>query len=139
MGKFKKKANVSQEIPTSALPDIIFILLFFFMVTTKVRKSDPDVKVMLPGVSQVQELDASKEVIDVYIGYPKDASYGTEPVIQVGKKFIRPKEIRQVIAQTLDGMPEVERSVNKILVNVRIHEDVSMGCLLYTSPSPRDA
>ncbi len=34
MSKFKKKANTSQDIPTSALPDIVFMLLFFFMVTT---------------------------------------------------------------------------------------------------------
>ena len=34
MAKFGKKSNTSQDIPTAALPDIIFMLLFFFMVTT---------------------------------------------------------------------------------------------------------
>ena len=44
MATFKKKTNTSQEIPTSALPDIIFILLFFFMVATTVRPNEVKVK-----------------------------------------------------------------------------------------------
>ena len=40
MAKFGKKSNTSQDIPTAALPDIIFMLLFFFMVTTVMRETD---------------------------------------------------------------------------------------------------
>lgn len=131
MAKFKKKSNVSQEIPTSALPDIIFILLFFFMVTTKMRKTDPKVEIMLPEVTQLQELDETKEALDVYIGYPKDAStFGSEPVIQVNEKFIQPKEIHQVLAQTLAKMPITRRSKNNIIVNIRVHEDIAMGLVI---------
>ena len=44
MAKFRKKSNTSQDIPTAALPDIIFMLLFFFMVTTVLRETDILVK-----------------------------------------------------------------------------------------------
>ena len=47
MAKFKKKTSTSQEIPTSALPDIIFMLLFFFMVTTVMREQEIMVKQIL--------------------------------------------------------------------------------------------
>ena len=39
MAKFGKKSKTSQDIPTAALPDIIFMLLFFFMVTTVMRET----------------------------------------------------------------------------------------------------
>ena len=48
MAKFGKKSNTSQDIPTAALPDIIFMLLFFFMVTTVLRETDILVKQKLP-------------------------------------------------------------------------------------------
>ena len=48
MSKFKKKAEASQEIPTSSLPDIIFMLLFFFMVTTVLREQEIKVEQHIP-------------------------------------------------------------------------------------------
>lgn len=131
MAKFKKKSNVTQEIPTSALPDIIFILLFFFMVTTKMRKTDPKVEVKIPQITQLQDLDETKEALDVYIGFPKDSeTFGTEEVIQVNEKFIQPKDIHQVIAQTLAKMPIQRQSKNNIVVNIRVHEEANMGIVI---------
>lgn len=128
MGKFKKKPAKKPEIPTSALPDIIFILLFFFMVTTKMRKADPKVDIQLPDVTQIQDLDETKEALDIYIGKPKDRSrFGDEPIIQVKEKFIAPNEIHQIIAETLAGMPVTRRSKNNIVVHIRVDEETTMG------------
>lgn len=131
MGKFKKKAPLKPEIPTSALPDIIFILLFFFMVTTKMRKADPKVNIQLSDVTQLQDLDETKESLDLYIGVPKDTDrYGEEPVIQVNERFIEPEEIHQVIAETLAEMPITRRSKNNIVVNIRVNEETAMGIVI---------
>ncbi len=54
MSKFKKKTGTSQDIPTSALPDIIFMLLFFFMVTTVLRETDLLVEQKIPAATQLQ-------------------------------------------------------------------------------------
>ncbi|MBS1542006.1 MAG: biopolymer transporter ExbD, partial [Bacteroidetes bacterium] len=48
MSKFKKKANVKQDIPTSSMPDVVFMLLFFFMVTTELRETAIDVQQRIP-------------------------------------------------------------------------------------------
>ncbi len=48
MSKFKKKAEVKQEIPTSSMPDVVFMLLFFFMVTTEMRETTIHVKQVIP-------------------------------------------------------------------------------------------
>ena len=54
MSKFKKKATVKQDIPTSSMPDVVFMLLFFFMVTTELRKTNIDVIQRIPEVSQLR-------------------------------------------------------------------------------------
>ena len=56
MAKFGKKSNTTQDIPTAALPDIIFMLLFFFMVTTVLRETDILVKQKLPKAAQLSKL-----------------------------------------------------------------------------------
>ena len=58
MAKFGKKSNTSQDIPTAALPDIIFMLLFFFMVTTVLRETDILVKQQLPKAIQLTKLES---------------------------------------------------------------------------------
>ena len=56
--KFSKKTKISSEIPTASMPDIIFMLLIFFMVTTVLRETDILVKQMLPKAAQLSKLKA---------------------------------------------------------------------------------
>ena len=56
MSKFKKKVNTKQEIPTSSMPDVVFMLLFFFMVTTKMRETNINVEQHMPQAEQLQTL-----------------------------------------------------------------------------------
>ena len=100
MAQFKKKAKTSQEIPTSALPDIIFILLFFFMVTTTIRPSDVMVESKLPKVTQVQKLEQMNVVSYVHIGQPVNKDkFGKEAKIQVNDVFVDASDIPQFIEQ----------------------------------------
>lgn len=57
MAKFKKKTKTTQDIPTSALPDIIFMLLFFFMVTTVMRETDLLIQNSIPKAEQIEKLE----------------------------------------------------------------------------------
>ena len=66
MAKFGKKSKTSQDIPTAALPDIIFMLLFFFMVTTVMRETDILVKQILPKAIQLSKLDNTLNVTVFY-------------------------------------------------------------------------
>ncbi len=126
MGKFRKKTSTSQAIPTSALPDIIFILLFFFMVTTKMRTSDVLVKNHLPSVTQIQKLERKDIVSYIYIGQPKDVNLGEEPRIQVNDVFIRPEEIPQFIEQERTRLGEKQ---DLMIVDLKIDdsEEVKLG------------
>jgi biopolymer transport protein ExbD len=71
MSKFKKKAKSKQEIPTSALPDIIFMLLFFFMVTTVMRENTIKVEQRIPPASQLKKIERKSLVSYMYVGKPQ--------------------------------------------------------------------
>lgn len=128
MAKFKKKTETKPEIPTSALPDIIFMLLFFFMVTTVLRETDLLIKNSVPQASQISKIKKKTLVSYIYVGEPKDEfknKYGTEPVIQVNDVIIAPKEIPLFVAKEKQKMPEHERQ--KIIMSLKVDVDAKMG------------
>ena len=80
MAKFKK--NKSGDLPaisTASLPDIVFMLLFFFMVATVMRDSTLMVQNTLPAADQVQKLDKKDRVIYIYAGKPSSCLLYTSP------------------------------------------------------------
>ena len=68
MAKFKKKTQVKQDIPTSSMPDVVFMLLFFFMVTTELRETAIDVQQRIPQATQLRKLQRKSLVTNLYIG-----------------------------------------------------------------------
>ncbi len=80
------------EVNTSALPDIIFMLLFFFMTITVIRLNEDQVKVALPEVEQLQKLEYNKSFGHIYLG--KDPS-----LLQLNDKFIKLKNMSSIIQE----------------------------------------
>jgi biopolymer transport protein ExbD len=60
--KFKKTSKIKLAIPTASMPDIIFMLLIFFMVAT-VMRTYSGLKVKLPDADKIQKLSVSKRHI----------------------------------------------------------------------------
>ncbi len=89
MSKFKtKRGKESPAINTSSLPDIIFMLLFFFMVTTTMREVTLKVKMKLPEATEVQKLEKKSLVSYIYVGTPVQSKmYGTNTRIQLNDEF----------------------------------------------------
>lgn len=128
MSKFKKSSGTSQDIPTAALPDIIFMLLFFFMVTTVLRETDIMVKQKLPKATQLSKIERKSLVSYVYIGEPKNVSlYGEEPKIQTNDVFVTEDDIIQFVNQEKDKLSEVER--DQITMSLKVDVDVKMGII----------
>ena len=97
MSKFKKKKGGDlPAISTASLPDIVFMLLFFFMVATVMRDSTLMVANRLPAADQVQKLDKKDRVMYIYAGKPSDRyqdKYGTSAKIQLNDKFATVSEV----------------------------------------------
>ncbi len=126
MSKFRKKSKTSQDIPTSALPDIIFMLLFFFMVTTVLRESTINVRQRIPRAHELRKLQRKSLVSYLYVGAPKKTDqWGKEPRIQANDVFIETKDIVMWVAQEKDKLDEVER--DQITIALKVDEDAKMG------------
>lgn len=126
MAKFSSKSKSSQEIPTSALPDIIFMLLFFFMVTTVMREQTILVEQDLPKATQLQKLAKKSLVAHYYLGAPKDeARFGSESRIQCNDVFIDIEDISRLVEQQRSEVAEVER--NQMTMDLKIDMAVKMG------------
>ena len=128
MSKFKKKSNAKTVIPTSALPDIIFMLLFFFMVTTVLRESTINVKQLIPEARELTKLQKKSLVKHLYIGEPKKTEiWGKEPKIQANDVFIDTKDIILWVSREKAKMKEHERE--QITVDLKVDEDAKRGLI----------
>ena len=138
MAKFGKKSNTSQDIPTAALPDIIFMLLFFFMVTTVLRETDILVKQQLPRALQLTKLERKSLVSYIYIGEPKQTNlYGKEPKIQVNDVFVEVSDIVLFVNQEKDKLNEAER--DQITMSMKVDVDSKMGIVSDVQQELREA
>ncbi|MCC5927862.1 MAG: biopolymer transporter ExbD [Cyclobacteriaceae bacterium] len=127
MPKFKKNAKTSQDIPTSSLPDIIFMLLFFFMVTTVLRETEILVEQRIPRATQLRKLERKSLVSYIYVGKPRKAEFGTEPKIQVNDIFITPNELILFVQQERDKLSEVEK--DQLTISMKVDEEAKMGII----------
>lgn len=138
MAKFSKKTNATPQISTASLPDIVFMLLFFFMVTTTLRETDLKVDIKLPKATQLQKLERKSLVSYIYVGKPKQKElFGTEPRIQVNDVFMTPKEVPQFVEQERSKLAEIERP--HIVISLRVDTDTKMGILNDVKLALRDA
>jgi len=128
MAKFTKKSKTTQEIPTAALPDIIFMLLFFFMVTTVMRENTINVKQKMPDGTELRKLQRKSLVSYLYMGEPKNTVlYGDEPKIQTNDVFIEVKDITLWVSKEKDKLSENER--DQITIAFKADEGVKMGLI----------
>jgi len=128
MSKFKKKANVKQDIPTSSMPDVVFMLLFFFMVTTQLREQTIEVQQRIPEATQLRKLQRKSLVTNLYIGEPrKIEQFGKEPKIQAEDVFIEPKDIILWVNREKDKLAENER--DQLTVSLKVDSEAKRGII----------
>ncbi|MCB0657611.1 MAG: biopolymer transporter ExbD [Saprospiraceae bacterium] len=129
MSKFKKKRGAaSPAISTASLPDIIFMLLFFFMVVTVLRDSELKLQVITPQATELTKLEKKSLVHYVYIGRPLkkyQEIYGTAPQIQLGDKFAQTWEIPAFVEEHRARVRESE--IPAIITSMRVDGDITMG------------
>jgi biopolymer transport protein ExbD len=138
MSKFKKKTGTSQDIPTAALPDIIFMLLFFFMVTTVLRETELLVEQKIPRAEQLRKMQKKTLVSYIYIGKPKDTNrYGEEPRIQLNDALASPDDVIQFVNQEKDKLSEAER--DQITMAMKVDIEAKMGIVSDVQQELREA
>ncbi len=129
MSKFKKKKG--GDIPavnTASLPDIVFMLLFFFMVATVMRENTLMIENKLPAADQVEKLDKKDLIMYIYAGKPSrnyEGKYGKETRIQLNDKFAEVSDVAAFIAS--ERASKREELVPYLTTALKVDSDASMG------------
>jgi len=126
MGRFKEKKSTGMpKISTASLPDIVFILLCFFMVSTTMRETTLIVKIRLPNATEVQKLERKSLVSFIYVGQPIKGMYGTESRIQLNDQFATVEDIQSFIATEREARDEADRRF--LTTSIKADRDTRMG------------
>jgi len=128
MSKFtKKKSNELPPVNTASLPDIVFMLLFFFMVATVMRETNLLVEQNLPKADQVEKLKKDRSVF-IFAGKPSDQykeKYGNEGRVQIGDKYTDISNIGMALSEARGKLiPELQ---NKVVVALKVDDDTNTG------------
>ena len=131
MSKFKKKKGGDlPAISTASLPDIVFMLLFFFMVATVMRDNTLMVSNTLPAADQVQKLDKKDRVMYIYAGQPSmryQDKFGKESRIQLNDKFATVQDVAAfVLAEKASKRQELQ---NVLTTALKVDGDTKMGLI----------
>ena len=124
----RKSKSKLPPISTASLPDIVFILLFFFMTVTVMKNTNLLVENTLPNASEIEKLDKKDRVLEIIVGKPTQqyaSTIGNQPKIQLNGKFAEVDEIGSYILEELAKMPEHLRNV--AIVSLKIDKNVNMG------------
>ena len=129
MSKFRKDGG--KELPpisTASLPDIVFMLLFFFMVSTTMREVTLKVRVRVPEATELSKLEKKSLVSYIYVGeplpqYQKD--FGVAPRIQLNDQFANTSDIQEYIASEREARTEAERP--SMITSLKVDENTKMG------------
>jgi biopolymer transport protein ExbD len=129
MSKFRKEKSGGQPaISTASLPDIVFMLLFFFMVTTVMREVTLKVEVKTPKATEVNKLERKSLVSYIYIGTPTKAlqgQFGTADRIQLNDAYATEKDIIQFVEAEREQTNPVE--VPMMTFSMKVNKEAEMG------------
>ncbi len=108
----KKRSNTKTSIPTASMPDIVFMLLLFFMVTTTLREVDVLVQFRLPEAKAIEKIENKRLISYIWIGQ--------DGKIQVNDSLTKLDEIQKIMYSKRVSLPNV-------IVSLRVDKNSDMG------------
>ncbi len=108
----KKRAGTKQEIPTASMPDIVFMLLLFFMVTTTLREVDVLVDFKLPEAKAIEKIENKRLISYIWVG--KDGR------IQINDSITKLEDVKSLMYTKVQALPS-------LIVSMRIDKGANMG------------
>ena len=117
-------------INTASLPDIIFMLLFFFMSVTSLKEVTYKVKITPPGATELVKLEKKSLVRYIYVGTPTEEfrkAFGSETRIQLDDAFADVGQLEDYIVRERSAMKEDEQ--NLMTISIKADQDTRMGVI----------
>ena len=111
--KLKRKTKLKSEIPTASMPDIIFMLLIFFMVTTVLREYS-GLPISLPKAKRIEKLKSKRHTSHIWVS--KDG------LISIQDRLYSSDGIRHVMYEKRVADPQ-------LVVSLKADERAKMGLI----------
>ncbi|MFZ2325157.1 MAG: biopolymer transporter ExbD [Ignavibacteriaceae bacterium] len=108
----KRRANTTPGISTASMPDIVFMLLMFFMCVTTMREVDVLVSYKLPEAKAIEKIENKRLVTYVWVGRDKR--------MQINDSLVKLDEVQTIMYAKRQTLPE-------IIVSLRVDQNVDMG------------
>ena len=136
----KKGKKGLPPVSTASLPDIVFMLLFFFMVTTVMRETSLKVTHVIPKAKEVAKLERKSLVAYIHVGpplKPLQSIMGTEPRIQLNDAFASTSDIIGWVEEERESRDEAE--VPYITWSMKVDSKTKMGIVVDVKQELRKA
>ncbi|MEO9892003.1 biopolymer transporter ExbD [Aurantibacter sp.] len=131
MNRFSKKTSLrTPELSTASLPDIVFMLLFFFMTVTVMKSTELNVLNELPNATEIKRLENKDRVIEIHVGKPSfkyRSILGDEPRIQLNDKFADISEVAPYVLSQIQRKPKHVRAF--VVVSLKVDKRANMGLI----------
>lgn len=130
MSFFARRRN--REVPglnTASLPDLIFSVLFFFMIVTHMRQETLKVRYQVPQGTQLTRLTKKSAISHVYIGEPSAdmaSAMGKGTRIQYNDKYVTPQELARYLADERARMTPEDRERMIVSLKGDLHTKMSV-------------
>ena len=99
--KFSQTRRSVPSLNVASMPDLIFTVLFFFMIVTHMRSDEVKVRLQVPQGSEVQKLANKQAVVNIYIGHKGEAWH-----VQLNNDIVQPGDIPARIEEIRSGLSQ---------------------------------
>ena len=120
---FSRKTQLSSEIPTSSMPDIIFMLLIFFMVTTVLREYS-GLPVNIPKAEKIEKLKGKRHTAHIWVS--------KEGLVSINDRLFAVEDVAKIMYDKRVSDPQV-------IVSLKADEEAKMGLISSIHEELREA
>ena len=129
---FRRRSHEMPALNTSSLPDLIFTVLFFFMIVTHMRDVELRVRYEVPQGTELQKLTHKSAVSYIYVGLDNtvarrssESGADGEMLIQLNDKIATPNDIKAYLEQERSRMSTEDQA--RMTVSIKADRETPMG------------
>ena len=135
MSMFKRKDHSVPGLNTASLPDLIFTVLFFFMIVTHMKENQMKVKYQVPQGTKLERLAYKYNVSNINISKPYKG--GGDNAVQVNDKIVDAADVEDFIAAERKRMAPDD--AKNMTVSIKADKKADMGVVTDVKQSLRRA
>ena len=135
MSMFKRKDHSVPGLNTASLHELIFTVMFFFMIVTHMKENQMKVKYQVPQGTKLERLAKKSTVSHIYIGKPYKG--GGDNAVQVNDKIVDAADVEDFIAAERKRMAPDD--AKNMTVSIKADKKADMGVVTDVKQSLRRA